>query len=127
MVRIAYHNIDFTMTRDTTMQRGIKVVLAAVAIIASTLGASPASAYNGRGEANGWHVRQPTRFMVSGVLRKNGTTDVIKPIQAIVVADASESAVKQFSRSVANEYPGYTLIATVASPVPTVGTCENAI
>lgn len=75
----------------------------------------------------GWHVHQPARFMVSGVLRKNGTTDVIKPIQAIVSAADSDSAMRQFSKTVQRQYPGYSLIATLASAVPAAGTCESAI
>jgi hypothetical protein len=75
----------------------------------------------------GWHVRQPTRFMVTGVLRKNGTTDVIKPIQAIVVADDGDAAVRTFTKSAVKNYPDYALIATLASPVPAAGTCENSI
>lgn len=74
-----------------------------------------------------WHVHQPTRFMVSGVLKKNGTTDTIKPIQVIVVADTGGTAIQQFSKTAQHDYPGYSFIATLASPVPNAGRCENSI
>jgi hypothetical protein len=84
-------------------------------------------AFEARHLTTGWHVRQPARFIVSGVLRKDGTTDVIKPIHAILVADDTETAVRKFKSTATGSYPGYTLIATLASPVPAAGTCESAI
>lgn len=75
----------------------------------------------------GWNVHQPIRFIVSGVLRRDGTTDVIKPIHSVVTADDSETAVASFSRTAREQYPGYTLIATLASPIPAVGICESSI
>jgi hypothetical protein len=75
----------------------------------------------------GWHVHQPTRFIVSGVLKKDGTTDTIRPIHAIVVAETGDTAVQQFSQTARRDYPGYSLIATLASPVPEAGRCESSI
>lgn len=75
----------------------------------------------------GWHVHEPTRFVVSGVLRKNGSTDVIKPIHSIIEAPASDVAQQEFERSAMRQYPGYTLLATVVSRVPKAGTCESSI
>ncbi|WP_322075486.1 hypothetical protein [Burkholderia cenocepacia] len=64
---------------------------------------------------------------MSGVLRKNGSNDVIKPVHSIIEAVASDAAVRDFERSAARQYPGYTLLATVVSRVPKAGTCESSI
>ncbi|MFM0149973.1 hypothetical protein [Paraburkholderia sp. RL18-085-BIA-A] len=102
------------------------LIVASFVSVVSLQGAAPASAGE-RGAHIGWHVRQPARFIVSGVLRQDGTTDVIKPIHAIVAADDGDAAVAMFSGTARKQYPGYTLIATLASPVPAAGTCENSI
>ncbi len=102
------------------------LVAASFVPVVSLQGAAPASAGE-RGAHIGWHVRQPARFIVSGVLRQDGTTDVIRPIHAIVAADDGDAAVAMFSGTTRKQYPGYTLIATLASPVPAAGTCENSI
>lgn len=86
-----------------------------------------ARADDGRDGRGGWHVHQSPRYVVSGVLRKNGATDVIKPVHAIVAADTKDLAVRQFEQSIQRQYPGYALIATLASPIPLAGTCENSI
>ncbi|HGO6074578.1 TPA: hypothetical protein ACK3Q6_004429 [Burkholderia cepacia] len=86
-----------------------------------------AHADDGRAGRGGWHVRQSPRYMVSGVLRKNGSTDVIKPVQAIIDSDTKDAAVRQFEQSIERQYPGYALISTLAAPIPTTGTCENSI
>ncbi|ALS68371.2 hypothetical protein [Pandoraea apista] len=75
----------------------------------------------------GWHVNQPTRFMVSAVMRKDGSTDVIKPVHGIIAATDEDEAVATFSRTAKQTYPGYTIISTLASPVPLAGFCENNI
>lgn len=98
------------------------------AIFAFTFVCNTALANAGtRSEQIGWQVHQPTRFIVSGVLRQDGTVDVIKPIHGIVTADDSKAAVEAFTDTARTQYPGYTIIATLASPVPVVGTCENNI
>ncbi|HDR9474411.1 hypothetical protein [Burkholderia multivorans] len=102
-----------------------KLIITALLVAASS--AALAGGFDSRATRIGWHVRQPVRFMVSGVLRKNGTQDTIKPIHAIVEASDSDSAVREFVRSAQKQYPGYSLIATLASRVPAVGTCENVI
>lgn len=104
-----------------------KALVFAVTISAMIVCNASSAAPNERGTHSGWNVHQPTRFMVSGVLRKNGTTDVIKPIHGIVVAETNEAAVATFAKTAVAQYSGYTLIATLASPVPVVGTCENSI
>lgn len=80
-----------------------------------------------RGVHAGWTVRQPTRFMVSGVLQRTGSPDIIKPIHSIITADDGDVAIARFARTAQQEYPEYRLLSTLASPVPEVGTCENNI
>ncbi|REE07243.1 hypothetical protein B0G71_7727 [Paraburkholderia sp. BL27I4N3] len=105
----------------------VKALTGAFFVSALSLQGAAAASAGERGAHIGWHVRQPARFIVSGVLRQDGTTDVIKPIHAIVAADDGEAAVAMFSGTARKQYPGYTLIATLASPVPAAGTCENSI
>lgn len=114
------------------MNKQLKITAIKAPIVGSFIavtgleGALPASAGE-RGAHIGWHVRQPARFIVSGVLRQDGTKDVIKPIHAIVTADDENAAIAMFTGTARKQYPGYTLIATLASPVPAAGTCENSI
>lgn len=108
------------------MQTGFKTLLAAT-LFAAVSSAAIAGGSDSRAVRIGWHVQQPTRFMVSGVLRKNGTTDVILPIQAIITADDDDTAIKMFAKTAQHDYPAYSLIATLASPVPAAGKCENSI
>ncbi|OUL87672.1 hypothetical protein CA602_13115 [Paraburkholderia hospita] len=96
-------------------------------LVAAASSGAFAAASDSRSTRIGWHVHQPVRFMVSGVLRKNGTTDVIKPIQGVIAADDGDAAVRSFPRNAQKQYPGYSLIATLASPVFQAGTCENTI
>lgn len=102
--------------------------LAVVTVLAAGSSVTLADGFGGgRAASIGWHVQQPTRFMVSGVLKKSGTTDTIKPIHAVIVADTDAAALQQFSKTAQHDYPGYSLIATLASPVPATGRCENSI
>lgn len=95
-----------------------------VSIVVATLLAAQSMAF----AESQWEVLQPIRFMVSGVLRKNGTPNVdIKPIQAIFVAKDAGTAVKMLSTFAGNAYPGYELIATLASRVPASAACANSI
>jgi len=105
----------------------MKSFLLAAILATFTLYNSGSAVAGARGEHIGWQVRQPSRFIVSGVLRQDGTTDVIKPIHSIVTAADSKGAVTAFTDTARRDYPRYTLIATLASPVPAVGTCENNI
>lgn len=107
--------------------RKVHQPLLMLALVAATSSSVFADGSFSRTARIGWHVRQVPRFMVSGVLRKNGTTDVIKPIQAIVVADDGETAVRAFAKSAERDYPDFALIATLKSPIPVAGTCENSI
>jgi hypothetical protein len=114
------------MSTPLTIAAGKALIVAAFVAFVTLQGPAPASAGE-RGAHIGWHVRQPARFIISGVSRRDGTTDVIKPIHAIVAADDGEAAVAMFSGTARKQYPGYTLISTLASPAPAAGTCENSI
>lgn len=109
------------------MRTGLKTLVAATLFAAVSSAAIAEGSSDSRAVRIGWHVQQPTRFMVSGVLRKNGTTDVILPIQAIITADDDDTAIKMFAKTAQHDYPAYSLIATLASPVPAAGKCENSI
>ncbi|MCY1554939.1 hypothetical protein D9M68_915530 [compost metagenome] len=80
-----------------------------------------------RSESIGWSIRQPTRFVVSGVLQKNGEQSIIKPVHAIEIAESEDMAVRKFADSLAREFKGYTLISTLATRIPAVGVCETNI
>lgn len=106
----------------------MRKILAIVAVLASGGLLPPPAAYaSDRGVHAGWTVRQPTRFMVSGVLQRTGSPDVIKPVHSIITADDGDVAIARFARTVQQEYPEYRLVSTLASPVPEVGTCESNI
>lgn len=100
-------------------------VVLTISLAAFSVSALAATA--ARGSHIGWKVRQPVRFMVSGVLKKNGTPDTIKLVHEIDVADSDEAAVAALTKNVGVQYTGFTLISVLASPVPAVGACENNI
>lgn len=103
-------------------------VLVSAAFFATVILFNPGSAVaDSRGEHIGWQVHQPPRFIVSGVLKQNGTQDVIKLIHQIATANDGQQAVTTFANEAKQKYPGYTLISVLATPVPAVGTCENNI
>lgn len=108
------------------MRKGFKALIVAT-LMAAASSAAFADGSESRSVNIGWRVNQPTRFMVSGVLRKNGTTDVIKPIQSIIVAEDEVTAIRMFEKSAQRDFPSFSLIATLASPVPPAGKCENSI
>lgn len=81
----------------------------------------------GRGPQIGWQVKQPTRFMVSGILRKNGTTDVIRPVHGIFEAPTDKDAARQFEDEIVRQFRGYSLMGVLVDPVPPSGRCENGI
>lgn len=127
MARQADHR-KTSESMSTYLKTGALRALIVGSFAAVTLLQGPAPAIAGeRGAHIGWHVRQPARFIVSGVLRRDGASDVIKPIHGIVTAADQNAAVEIFSGTARKQYPGYTLIATLASPVPPSGTCENSI
>ncbi|MGY2488171.1 hypothetical protein [Cupriavidus sp. CP313] len=111
------------------MNTKIKMQLRCWPTLPGVVLALAATAFHADGYASQtiWQVTQPTRFMVAGVLRKDGTMDVIKPVHAIVEADSQAEAISQLTESAQRKYPGYTLISTLASPVPLAGKCEISI
>jgi uncharacterized protein YggE len=70
----------------------------------AVLSVSVLAASAGRGSHIGWKVHQPTRFMVSGVLKKDGTADTIKLVHEIDVANSTEDAVAALTKNVGVQY-----------------------
>lgn len=62
-------------------------------------------------------VRNHSDFMISGVLRSNSDGIVIKLVHAIKTANSANEAVGMFMAEILRQYPGYSLIDTVASPI----------
>jgi hypothetical protein len=60
---------------------------------------------------------EEAEYMVSGVLRSASDGIVIKLVQGIKVAHSVDEAIGAFTREVLTQYPGYSLINTLASPV----------
>lgn len=56
-------------------------------------------------------------FMVSGVLQKNGTTDVIKVVHGVERAATEDKALESFRDKAGAQYPGYGLLTALASPI----------
>ncbi|ENZ78045.1 MULTISPECIES: hypothetical protein [Ralstonia] len=108
------------------MQNFCKTLLVAMTLAMATF-AAHAQSVGGRGAAIGWYVSQPTRYVVSGVLLKDGSTSEIKPAHGIYVARSQTEAIEHFAAEMRDGSPGYHLITTLASPVPVAGTCELSI
>jgi hypothetical protein len=108
------------------MQNICKTVLVAVTVAMAAF-AAHAQSVGGRGAAIGWYVSQPTRYVVSGVLLKDGSASEIRPAHGIYVAKSQAEAIEHFAAEVQGGNPGYHLITTLASPVPLSGTCELSI
>lgn len=110
---------------QTSTTRTIRAATVLILVACMSTGVLTASAHRAPQVIDvGWKVRQPARFVVSGVLRKDGTVDVIKPVHAIEDADTAEAAEQLFSQGVQRQFKGYTLISTTVSPIPKVGVCE---
>lgn len=105
------------------MQNFCKTLLVAVTVALAAF-AAHAQSVGGRGAAIGWYVSQPMRYVVSGVLLKNGSNSEIKPAHGIYVAQSQSEAVEHFAAEMRDGNPGFHLITTLASPVPVAGTCE---
>lgn len=56
-------------------------------------------------------------FFVSGVLRSNADGMVIKLAHGVESASSANEAVGAFAREVVTQYPGYSLIDAIASPL----------
>lgn len=59
-----------------------------------------------------------TQFIVSGVLRSNADGMVIKLVQGLKKSGSADEAIGAFTRDVLAQYPGYSIIDTLASPIP---------
>ena len=118
-----------TRTRRHTLSRFCVIfcwtATAGLLCIAST--GSRAQSSPERESRPGWHVAQPSRFFVSGVLRKNGTTNVIKVTHGIYVAESADVALRQFMREAQENFDGYSVLTTLVSAVPRSGRCERVI
>ena len=62
--------------------------------------------------------RIPTVYGVSGILRSTADGNVIKLLQGVHLATSPDEAVGAFAREVSAQYPGYSLMDTVVTPVP---------
>lgn len=58
-------------------------------------------------------------YAVSGILRSNGNGAVIKLVQGVHVANSTNEAIGTFTRVTQEKYPGYSLMDTVATALPT--------
>lgn len=56
-------------------------------------------------------------FIVSGLLRSNGDGVVIKLVQGMKPASSANEAVGAFTREALAQYPGYSLVDAIASPL----------
>lgn len=57
-------------------------------------------------------------FMDSGILRSNENGTLIKLVQGLKIANSTDEAIGAFTRDALNSYPGYSLIDTIATPIP---------
>jgi hypothetical protein len=73
-------------------------------------------------------LKAPGSFAVSGILRSNGAGVVIKLVQGVHRAGSRDEAVGAFTQEVLNRYPGYSLVDTVVTSLPSQkATCEASI
>ncbi|MGT2457803.1 hypothetical protein ACU4GI_33415 [Cupriavidus basilensis] len=68
--------------------------------------------------ATRWMAKEGSRFLVSAVLRKDSQDVSIKLVHSIETAGTADSALGAFTRKVLAQYPGYSLLDTLVSPVP---------
>lgn len=109
----------------SVMRTFIVPILTLASCAVPALAAQPAT-YS-RAVSIGWTVKQPTRYVVTGVLKKDGVDAVVRAAHSIEVADTEREAKAKFSASVARQYPGYTLIEVIAQQIPNVGICMSDI
>lgn len=109
------------------MERGMRkwfLYVGIAAMVAGGLGVGHAAGLTRNGADFGWQVKQPKRFFVSGVLRKDGTTDTINLIHGTYAADSGDAALQLFADQAKRQYVGYTLISQLVTEVPKIGECE---
>ena len=70
--------------------------------------------------AQDWRVRQAPRYFVSGVLFQARGADKsgIQLLQSIESAPNADAALGAFTRKALSQYPGYSLLDTVVTEVP---------
>lgn len=72
--------------------------------------------------------KSPGTFAVSGILRSNANGVVIKLVQGVQRAGSQEEAVGAFTRDVLARYPGYSLVDTLVTSLPSQkSTCGTSI
>nr|WP_280971459.1 hypothetical protein [Cupriavidus gilardii] len=84
------------------------VALVALANPATTSAASPPR----------WEVQPAPRFLVSAVLRKDVNGVAVKLVHGVMPASTADAAVGAFTRRVMREYPEYSLMDTIVTPLP---------
>lgn len=75
------------------------------------------SAFAQPGNSNETIQRQPTEYVVSGILRSGDEGVVIKLVQGVQFALSRDEAADAFTQEVLSAYPGYTLIDTLVTPL----------
>ncbi|MGF6440698.1 hypothetical protein [Paraburkholderia youngii] len=109
------------------MKRALPVAFVTAISLAVVSPIALAGRQGGSFERSGWVVRQPTRWIVSGVLQANTAHNVIKPIHTILVEPTEDAALAAFAKLARHDYPDFTLIGSLATRVPDAGRCENSI
>lgn len=59
-------------------------------------------------------------FVVSGILKRNDSQDVVRCVHGMVLADDAEQAKQVFEEKAKSEFPQYTAVQLIASDVPTL-------
>jgi hypothetical protein len=62
--------------------------------------------------------KAPTTFAIAGILRSNADGVVIKLIQGVHRAGSRDEAVGAFTQEVLARYPGYSLVDTLVTSLP---------
>ena len=65
-------------------------------------------------------------FMVSGVLKKDSDEITIRLFHSLEIARSADEALGSFTRTVLNNYPGYSVLTTLVTPV-NKPSCQQSI
>jgi hypothetical protein len=92
----------------------MKQWLLILSILAAALMPTMASA-----DGYGWAIAQPPKkeFLVSGVLKKDSGEITIRLFHSLEVARSEDEALGSFTRTVLDNYPGYSVLTTLVTPV----------
>jgi hypothetical protein len=63
--------------------------------------------------------KSSNKYMVSAILKKNGTDSTIKLVQTIELATSKDEAVGILFKHIRKEFDGYSVLDSVVMPVPT--------